>query len=288
MTSTETYFLGVDGGGSGCRAAIACADGTVVGTGTGGPANATTDAEGAVTNIMDAIGRAARDAGLSEDLWRSARAHLGIAGIMNDAQADDFATRLPMAATVTDDRPTSLIGAFGPVDGLLAAVGTGSTLGVARKGQMRFLGGWGLQVGDQASGAWLGRALLEQVLLSHDGLRTASPLIDAVFPTFDKDPNSIVAFAQAATPDAFAELAPQIVEAAEAGDQVGTELLARGAQYLEQALSALDPTDTMAICLTGGLGKSYENWLSETYAKRLIAPKGTALDGALHLARAAK
>lgn len=288
MSSTETYFLGVDGGGSGCRAAIARADGTVIGKGVSGPANATTDADGAVTNVLHAIAKAAKDAGISDVASHRTQAHVGLAGIMNNAQASDFASKLPFAVSVTDDRPTNLIGAFGLGEGLLAAVGTGSMLGVAKRGQMRFLGGWGLQVGDQASGAWLGRALLEQVLLSHDGLHTSSPLVDAVFQTFNKDPINIVAFAHAASPDAFAELAPQIIEAAEAGDRVGTELMTSGARYLERALAAMDPTNTMVICLTGGLGKPYENWLSSDVAERLIAPKGTALDGALHLAQAAK
>jgi glucosamine kinase len=53
----QDLCLGVDGGGSGCRAALCDAQGRIVGTGHGGPANATSDFDGACSNIADAIRR---------------------------------------------------------------------------------------------------------------------------------------------------------------------------------------------------------------------------------------
>ncbi len=285
MAFEDTYFLGVDGGGTGCRAAIVRGSGAVIGKGSGGPANATTDADRAAANVMVAVEQAAGEAGLSPDALPDLRGHLGLAGIMNDRQATDFASRFPFSTAVSDDRPTSLRGALGDRDGVLAAVGTGSLLGVARDKDMAFMGGWGFKVGDQASGAWLGRALLEATLLAHDGLQQITPLIREILDHYDNDPNAIVIFARDAAPADFAQLAPQIVGAAEKRDPVGIDLMTRGANYLDQAFAVLDPDGTLLVCLTGGLGKRYVSWLPDGLADRLIAPQGTALDGALRLAR---
>ncbi len=280
------FIVGVDGGGSGCRAAIADFDGGIIGKGSAGPANATTDFDEAVQNVRSAMSMALTDAGLSEDDAKAALAHVGLAGIMSQADADRFVAQLPFArATVTDDRPTSHAGALSGKDGLLAAIGTGSFVGARTEGTLRFLGGWGLQLGDHASGAWLGRALLEQVLLAEDGLRERSPLTDSVLEDFHADPNAIVAFARSAAPADYAALAPSVFEAADAGDPLGVELVQRGTAYLETAFAHLDPGPETPICLTGGLGPLYRHWIAKAYAARLVKPAGTALDGALLLAR---
>jgi hypothetical protein len=43
-------------------------------------------------------------------------------------------------------------GALGPGDGTVAAIGTGSFFGRRSGGAYRYLGGWGYQLGDEASG----------------------------------------------------------------------------------------------------------------------------------------
>ncbi|MDA9865254.1 hypothetical protein N9C96_01120, partial [bacterium] len=83
----------------------------------------------------------------------------------------------------------------------------------------------------------------------------------------------------------YASLSPQIFEAAQANDPLATDLLKRGASYLETAFAHLDPDPMSPICLTGGLGPRYADWLAAPYAKRLTDMFGTALDGALLLAQ---
>ncbi|MBX8828293.1 N-acetylglucosamine kinase, partial [Ochrobactrum sp. SFR4] len=48
------YILGIDGGGTGCRAAIADTSGKVLGTGQAGPADIMTDMDTSVVNILAA------------------------------------------------------------------------------------------------------------------------------------------------------------------------------------------------------------------------------------------
>jgi len=277
----------VDGGGTGCRVAIACRDGTVAARATGGSANVATDPEQAMRNVLDTVRRAAGALGLSAPALRGMVAHVGLAGVLDAADAAFVAARLPFArCVVTDDRATSLAGALGPDDGALLAIGTGSFIAIRRGGAARLLGGWGFALGDQASGAWLGRALLEQVLLAHDGLAAHSALTAAVLAQFDGAPSCIVAFARAAQPSDHAAFAPRIVEAAAAGDAVALALMARGAAYLNGALATAGLSAGEALCLTGGLGPHYAPLLAPEYRRAIRPALGAALDGALALAAA--
>lgn len=278
-------ILGVDGGGSGCRVALARADGAVLARASGGPANVHADPEGAAREVEAAVRRATALAGLER--IDGAAAHLGLAGVMRPDDGDGVAAAIGLRdAVVTDDLETSLAGALGTRDGVLAAIGTGSCLAARRDGALRRFGGWGPALGDEASGAWLGRSLLRRCLLVHDGLEIESPLTAAVRARFGGGPAAIVAFARTARPADYAALAPLVVEAAGAGDAAGCALMRRGATYLAACLDAVAPRDREVVCLTGGLGPHYAPHLPAGHRARLAAPAGTALDGALALARA--
>ena len=45
---------------------------------------------------------------------------------------------------------------------IVAALGTGSVFAVQRAGVIRQIGGWGLVLGDEGSGAWIGRRSLSR------------------------------------------------------------------------------------------------------------------------------
>ncbi|MGO8264342.1 N-acetylglucosamine kinase, partial [Rhizobium ruizarguesonis] len=79
--------------------------------------------------------------------------------------------------------------------GIVGAFGTGSVYNARRDGRLNGIGGWGFVVGDKASGARLGRDLMERSLLAHDGVRPASPITDAVMTEYGNDPERIVEFA---------------------------------------------------------------------------------------------
>ena len=227
-------------------------------------------------------------AGLGGDLLEHAVAHVGLAGVLTRAQADAVAASLPIArVTVSDDRPTSLAGALDDSDGALVAVGTGTFIAARRDDVISAVGGWGLRVSDQASGGWLGRALLEQVLLCHDGLAAHSDLTGRTMSDLGGTPEAIVAYARDAGAVGYAALAPSVVAAAEAGDTHACALMQRGADYLNHALDVLGLAGHEVLCLTGGIGPHYAARLRPEFARRLQPPKGTALEGAMRLARRA-
>ena len=62
-----TLVIGIDGGGTSCRAALATADGRIVGRGKSGAANIRTDLTGARASIVEAARLAFLDAGGTPD-----------------------------------------------------------------------------------------------------------------------------------------------------------------------------------------------------------------------------
>ncbi|MFZ5962841.1 BadF/BadG/BcrA/BcrD ATPase family protein [Thalassococcus sp. BH17M4-6] len=279
-------ILGIDGGGTGCRAALCDLAGTPLGQAKGGAANYTSDPAATLTHVRLAAMEAAADAGLTSDVLTRCTAHVGLAGVMTAADQAAVAAALPFGAiTVSDDRLTTAVGALGPRDGALAAVGTGSFVAVRRGESIRYFGGWGLRVGDQASGAWLGRGALETCLLVHDGLAPGSDLIRDLMAHFDNDPVQIVNFARTAQPRDHAGFARQIIDAAAAGDAHGLALMQAGAAYLADCFAQADLRDGDVITLSGGIGPHYASYLGPDLGHRIAPPQGTALDGAVRLAR---
>lgn len=280
------YVVGIDGGGSGCRVAIANLSGEIIGQASGGPANVTTDANQSIANLSDAILAAVQQAGLTESDLAAAIAHAGLAGVMTEQHEKVVSDSLPCAvARVTDDCITSATGALGPRDGILLAIGTGSTIATLRKGTFKRIGGWGFQLGDQASGAWLGRALLCHTLLCIDGLEKHSELTLAILREFSGDPNALVRFAKTARPIDYAQFSPQIVDATKSGDSVAQLLMKRGAGYLSDVLYASSFGKDDVLCLLGGLGAAYEAYLEPQARSAIMPALGSALDGALALAK---
>ncbi|MGJ8605823.1 MAG: BadF/BadG/BcrA/BcrD ATPase family protein [Marivita sp.] len=286
MKPASTLIIGIDGGGTGCRVAIADKDGTVLGTASAGPANYTTDPDMALRNILTALTDATQAAGLSKVRVAHATAHVGLAGIVTPEAATALAADLPFGAcVVSDDQLTSVIGALGDRDGAVVSVGTGSFVAVKKGTKNRYIGGWGLHLGDQASGAWLGRQALQRGALVLDGLADSSDLIDTLLARFNGNPGHLIAFAAKATASAYAELARPVFAAANARDPNGVILVQDGAKYLNLCLQSAQLADTHVICLTGGLGPSYAQWLKPAHQARIVSPSGAALDGALQLAR---
>ena len=71
------YVVGIDGGGTACRAALADRQGRILGRGQAGAANIRTDLPGALANILAALAQAAAAADIAFATARTAPAVLG-------------------------------------------------------------------------------------------------------------------------------------------------------------------------------------------------------------------
>jgi glucosamine kinase len=242
-----------------------------------------------MANVRDTLLTLVAEAGLSCGQISDASIHLGLAGVMGPEKvervADAVRSFLPAGRiTVSDDRVTTLIGALGGQDGAVAAIGTGSFLGRSAAGSTHLIGGWGFSLGDNASGAWLGSRLLRALVLAVDGIGPQTPFMREVLADYGNDPIALVAFASTAQPADFATLAPRIIAAAANGDTVAKHLMRSGADYIANGLRALGWTPAEPLCLTGGIGPHYANWVVPEAAAAVVPAKGTALDGAMTLA----
>ncbi len=284
--SNGSVLIGVDGGGSGCRAAVACDFQSSRGEGAGGSANFSTDPDGTIENVRAAISSACAQAGIDPAVLKTRGvAHVGLAGVMDDGDAARVAARLPIAdCFVTDDRPTAVAGALGGGDGYVIAAGTGSFVARSVGGKAGFVGGWGLRIGDEASAAWIGRALISRVLHCADGLYPHSELTERILSEFESTTIGVVRFSLKATPFDYGAHAPKVVEAAKAGDANGLDLMRAGAAYLVQALKALGFAPGARLCAMGGIGGAFVDYLPGEMTANMVTAQGSPLDGAMVLA----
>jgi glucosamine kinase len=271
-----TLFLGIDGGGSGCRAAICDASGHVLGEGRAGPANIASNTDGARENIL-AAARAALPHGASLD---DLVAVMGLAGANVAGCVARFREGLPFRKLrIETDAVIAAKGALGGRDGVVAAIGTGSVYAVQKDRAFRQIGGWGLVLGDEASGAWLGRTLLSRSLQAVDGLVPMTPLIETILSEHGS-PDRIVAFASAARPSDFAVIARRVIASE---DPAAQAVLGMADNFVIAAIDGLGASDVLPVVFLGGLGPTYAARLAGRWPQ--AGALGSALDGALLLAR---
>jgi glucosamine kinase len=278
-------LLGIDGGGTRCRARLADASGRLLAEAEGGPANIATDLDGALASIVAAARDALSAAGLDDGALGRIRAGLGLAGGNVPAVSSALLARpLPFATVrVASDAEIACLGAHGGGDGAILIVGTGSQGVVMAGGRTTTLGGWGFQISDTGSGAVLGRDAARRALLGHEGVEPASAFTAAVMHRFG-GPADLLAFAISAIPRDWATLAPMVFDHAAAGDPVATVLRDRFVDDVVHLLDRLHALGGARIALMGGLATSYRPRLPDRLATVMVEPAGDALDGALLLA----
>ena len=280
-------LLGMDGGGSNARARLTDSAGRRLGEGTGGPANAGNDLQGAIAALTDAASAAMSAARLSDSDWRDVSAVIGAAGVADPKVAAQLAA-VPFgfrSLQVVTDAEIALEGAFAGGDGGILIVGTGSQA-YGRVGDQRArVGGWGASLSDGGSGAVIGQRAARRALEAQEGLATSSPMTNAILDRLGGSAAALSAFGKSARPADWAALAPLVFTHAEAGDPVAGALIATAVAEIEALMGRLATEGIRQVALMGGLAASYRPRLSPRFADLLADPQGDALDGALRLAR---
>ena len=287
--NADLLLLGVDGGGTSCRARLCALSGQVLGEATTGPANLCLGVEQSFSAVMDATAECIRQAGLSSSQLRRIAACLALAGASeptNLAEAQAHAHPFCKAVVITDAHAACL-GAHGGRDGGVIVAGTGTIGWAIVKGRSFRVGGWGTPISDEGSGAWLGCETLRRVLWALDGRTVWTGLLRTVAGRFDDDPHAIVRWAQHASPRDFAALAPCVFDHAEQGDTTAAELLTLAAGHIDALAQRLLDAGSARLVLVGGCASSLRPWLCQETRSHLIEPAGDALSGAINLARSA-
>lgn len=281
------FILGIDGGGTLCRAALADRSGLILGRGVSGPANILTDPDQAGRNILASVEQAFATAGVQRDGLAATPAYLGLAGSTVPRALVEIRKRLPFTRSeIESDGLVALEGALGPGDGSVAVIGTGTIYFIRQKGVLQTVGGWGFALGDLGSGARIGQAAMQEAILAHDGIRMSSPLTRALLDEFGGEPSAMVDFAHHATPGDFAARAGLVFSHAETGDATALRVIRLAAHAVDETLDRLYALGgPLPLCLVGGLATHYAPWLAERHRARLRAPRGDGLEGAVALAR---
>ena len=251
-SSSERYFLGIDGGGTKTHAVITDSRCRTVGEGYGGAANPLRiGLEEAVLHIEQAVADACAQAGIEPGDIEFACA--AIAGInhpihyhtMKDALDEALSVR--GLELVTDAR-AALEGALDGKPGVVVIAGTGSiAIGVNTKGQQARSGGFGPTLSDEGSGYYIAQRALKAVVSSFDGRSPGTTLADRICKRLGvADPSDLpgVIYNSDSEPVDIAPLAELVDEAAREGDEVARQILtAAGRELGRLAVSVIDKLD---------------------------------------------
>ena len=280
-------YLGIDAGGTHTRARLVTADGAVIGTGEGGPANTRIGVPEALDAVAVAYMQAIDEAGLDASCLASIRAGLGIAGlnrrgVLPSLQEHDFPFR---SIAFASDAAIANLGAHNGGDGAIVIVGTGS-IGFARVGEEVYtIGGYGFPVSDEGSGADLGLRAIRNSLWARDGRIPHSDMTREVLDHFHGSAGEIVDWTARATPTDYAAFAPMVMDRASEGDPVAEAIVQAAARRLDRLIRVLLDRGAPSCCLMGGVAARMRDWLAASIRERLSEPLGDALDGAILLAR---
>jgi glucosamine kinase len=289
-----TAVLGVDGGQSGIRLRHSLGDRVV-------EIEGVSRLEGdTIAAVADAVAEG----------WRRGSFHradlvvLGLTTAPADAGGCDRLCRLVGSATgapqvwLADDAVTSHAGALSLGWGVSVVAGTGvACLAVPEHGRPKIIGGHGYLLGDEGGGFWIGRRGLRAVLRSADGRGPHTALSGPAQRRFGALDDLPIRLHAADRPvNTIAQFAPDVLEAAAAGDAAASDIVGEAAQELllvarTGAAWAGDRAVTVPLALGGRLlqpGTELRRRLLDLLARaRLpIAPRSadaSALDGAVRL-----
>ncbi|WP_342628398.1 BadF/BadG/BcrA/BcrD ATPase family protein [Nguyenibacter vanlangensis] len=290
MTQGVVRLLaGIDGGGTGTRLRLVTPEGVMLGEGQGGPANIATDAAQGWRSVGDALAAALAQAGLARSSCHLI-AGAGLAGAEVPGAAERFLAfpALFDRIDLVTDGYTSCVGAHGGAAGAVVAVGTGTVGFALAGGRVRRVGGWGFPQGDEGGGAWIGLEAVRLMLRARDGRVPGSALVERIWRALASEGGDPMLWAVRMGAAGFGRLAPLVVAAAEDGDAQARALLGRaGAEIalLRAALCDAEGFRGLPCCLLGGLAEVLEPYLPAESREGLARPRGSAIEGALWLAR---
>ena len=287
--NANILLLGVDGGGTHCRARLTTYAGRQLAEATTGPANLRLGLQESFSAILEASTRCLRSAGLPRAALAQTIACLALAGASEPSHLA-AARSYPhpfRRAVFTTDAHAACLGAHGERDGGIIIAGTGTVGWAVIGGRTHRVAGWGLPISDEGSGAWLGQEGIRRLLWALDGRLGWTDLLRDLGARFGNDPHAVAAWGQTARPGDFGSLAPAIFEHAACADPIAQELVGRAAGHIDAIAARLIAAGATRLALVGGCAPLLFPLLAERTRSHLVEPAGDALSGALRLAHSA-
>lgn len=283
-------YLGVDGGGTNCRVRLADESLRTLAEARKGRANLQIEnGDPGYHAIMEGTREVFAAAGIAYAQTVSTYACFGMAGGRLESARESFALReWPFGGVkIFDDIDIARAGAHGGEDGAVIIAGTGSAALALVKGQRHQCGGWGFQVGDQMSGAILGREIIRYAVEANDGLVPGSPLTQAVVNQFGGTNDAVMewSFQAGRAPADWASIIPLFFEAFEKGDPVARRMMELEMSYIDNYVNWFQARGSDRMAVVGGFADRLFPLLKARYGDFVVERQGEPLDGALILAR---
>ncbi|MDR0396543.1 MAG: hypothetical protein LBH66_04505 [Oscillospiraceae bacterium] len=270
-------ILCFDGGGSKCRAILADDDLNLIGEGgsLGVNTNHTSFSE-ASANIRGCLEQAAGSSpSPTIDTF-----YITIVGPLEEALRlfqPYSRTKQPNVAVLGEPQAGLWAGALCP-GGFVALSGTGSDVFYVSSDGKRggSLGGWGLLLGDEGSGAWIGQQAYRAVIRGLTGVSPPTKLTDAARQWLGTDDIwRIIRLMYDAPSYArfFGAFVPEAAKTAREGDETARRLFSDAgehmARYFARLYASVQPEDNERFCvLSGGAWKAHP-LMFDTFRQRL-------------------
>ncbi len=291
LTSSDKnneLFLGIDGGGSKCKAIVMNRDNEILGTGISGPGNPLHGFEQATSSITESAKLALKDAGLDNIELSEIVAGVGLAGVNLPVLFDKMAAwKHPFQSMhLATDLLIACLGAHDGSDGAVIISGTGSCGFACVDEQQTIVGAHGFPHGDKGSGAWFGLQGVKQVLLSLDGLVAPTLMTDVLLNKLScNDDTDLVEAVASQKATFYAQQANLVFDAAEQGDKVALDIVNEGAEYINSIARTLNAKNPPRMSMIGGLTPRLKSWLSEEVKANLAEPLNAPEVGSILFAR---
>lgn len=242
--------VGVDGGATSTKCLVVDEQGHVLGTGRGGPSNHVYGEKG-FRRLKEALEAAFRAAFGGKSRPRVQSICLGMTGATKgtqSAQIVEAVTRTLLEVKhvyVCNDLEIAWVGATLGQPGVVVYAGTGAhTLGIDETGVTVHVGGWGYLIDDEGAGYDIGRQALKWAFRAQDGRGKPTVLVEKLKAHFGcsslAEVRKKVYLDDGLSRPEVAALARLVGEAAEEGDEVAREILARAGRTLaETAIVAI-------------------------------------------------
>ena len=300
-----SFFVGIDAGGTKCKAALYNPDGSCIAESVAGPANVFSDYNEAMHNIEAALAELIVSANENDSKQLTTpikmnqisvcAACAGAETLTNTNNSSPYLSQLHSFQLI-GDLEAACLGANQGDECVVIIAGTGSTVGYLEgvnkyssdasipQYQMTRYGGHGLMLGDHASGADIGLRAVKTLLKGLDGLHSDELFISEMldFMQIDKRENVapiLVNRWSKSTPAEFGGLARLVSDLSEQGSKTASELIAEGRQYLLDLLLANKLSDK-PLFLIGGLSDIYRDALERELGVKISSPSQSPEYGA--------
>lgn len=286
--NSKALFLGIDGGGSKCKAIVMNEKNEILGVGISGPGNPLHGFEQAAHSITESAKLALSDAGLENVQLNELIAGVGLAGVniptlFKQMQVWQHPFKKMFLA---HDLLIACLGAHHSNNGAVIISGTGSCGFSCIDDQEVMIGGHGFPQGDKGSGAWFGLQATKQVLQSLDGITKPSILNNLLLKKLDcSDANELVEKVAGKSATFYAQLANLVFDAAEQGDEFALAIIQEGAEYINCIARVLLSKSPARISMLGGLSQRLKPRLDEKVILQLSEPLSAPEVGAVLFAR---